>query len=120
MLHPPVWPDRVATSAVRFHQRRAAFSNQCPGKIGSLRSPTYRLWVACLLPTAMMLHCLPGRFVVVGWVEFGAVAAPGILLDNAVDFAQLVRRHAQCHHLADAHHHIPRHYFDALRREFVV
>src|SRR5207237_8019502 len=61
-----------------------------------------------------------GRLVIIGWIELGMVAAPGGVLEDAVDFAQPRRRQPQRHHLADSHHHIPAHDLDAFGRESLV
>src|ERR1700730_3389082 len=67
--------------------------------------------------SALRMRLLPDREIVVGGVELGAVGAPAFLLDDAVDFAQPLRRDAQGHHLADPHHHVPRDDLDPRRRE---
>src|ERR1700750_234507 len=52
-------------------------------------------------------------FVVVGRIELGAISTPRRLFDGAVHVAQAIGRHAQRHHLADAHHHVPGYDLDA-------
>src|ERR1700693_1967832 len=69
---------------------------------------------------AVVLHRVPDRLIVVGRVEFRAVAAPGALLDDPVDLAQFVRRYPQRDDLPDPHHDVPRHHLDTLRRKLVV
>src|SRR5579885_53710 len=72
----------------------------------------------------LRLRFLAGLFgdllIVVGRIEFGAITTPCRRLDGAIDLAQSVGRHAQGHHLADAHHHVPAHHLDAGRRERLV
>src|ERR1700732_3260018 len=68
----------------------------------------------------MMRDRVPYRLEVVSRVELGAITAPGGLLDDAVRIAQLFGGHAQNDDLADAHHHVPGHDFDAVGRELVV
>ena len=57
------------------------------------------------------------RLVVVGRIEFGAIAAPGLVLQYAVDLAKPGRRKPQRDHLSDPHHHIPADHLDAGRGE---
>src|SRR5258707_12521145 len=68
----------------------------------------------------LRMRLAPDRQIVVGGVELGAVGAPPLLLDDAVDLAQSLRRDAQGDHLADPHHHIPRDDLDPRRREASV
>src|SRR5689334_4101355 len=60
------------------------------------------------------------RLVIIGRIELGAVAAPGSVLEDTVDFAQPRRRQPQRHDLAYSHHHIPAHDLDAIRRKRLV
>ncbi|CAM2159842.1 hypothetical protein PT2222_60256 [Paraburkholderia tropica] len=60
------------------------------------------------------------RLVIVGRIELGAIAAPGGFFDGAIHFAQPRGRHAQRDDLAQPHHHVPRHHFDARRRKGLV
>src|ERR1700731_2973449 len=68
----------------------------------------------------MVRDRVPYRLEIVSRVELGSVAAPGGLLDDAVRIAQLFGWHAQNDDLADAHHNVPGHDFDAVGRELVV
>src|SRR5882757_2574482 len=60
------------------------------------------------------------RLVVVGRIEFGAVAAPGRVLEYAVDLAEPGRRKPQRDDLSDPHHHIPADDLDAGRRKSFI
>jgi len=66
------------------------------------------------------VQLLADRLVVVARIELGAIAAPGGLLDRAVDLTQPLRRHAQRDHLADSHHHVPAHDLDTGRGKRLV
>src|SRR3981081_457902 len=55
------------------------------------------------------------RLVVVSWIEFCAIAAPGGVLQDAVDLAQPGRRKPQRNDLPDPHHDVPAYDFDAGR-----
>jgi hypothetical protein len=48
-------------------------------------------------------------------IETRCESRPCRLLDGAIDFAQALRRNAQCHDLSDSHHHAPGHDPDAGR-----
>src|SRR6266704_5184762 len=60
------------------------------------------------------------RLVVVGRIEFGAVAAPGRVLEYAVDLAKPGCRKPQRDDLSDPHHHIPADDLDAGRRKSFI
>ena len=61
------------------------------------------------------------RLVVVGRIEFGAIAAPGRVLEYAVDLAKPGRRTPQRDDLSDPHHHIPADDLDAgWRKTFII
>src|SRR5438270_10920548 len=61
-----------------------------------------------------------GALVVVGRIELGAVGAPGRILQRAVDLAQPGRWKPQCDALSDAHHDVPTHDLDPVRRKRLV
>ena len=68
----------------------------------------------------MVRDRVPYRLEIVSRVELSAIAAPRGLLDDPVRIAQLFGGHAQNDDLADTHHHVPGHDFDAVGRELVV
>src|SRR5690349_5139184 len=61
------------------------------------------------------------RLVIIGGIELGAIAAPGRILQDAVDLTKARRGKAKRNDLSDAHHHIPAHDLGARRwKGFVV
>src|SRR4051794_22362988 len=100
--------DIRASAAYRFPFGGA--SSSCAVHATYNCGPPRRTPAALLRPAALLLG---DRLVIVRRVEFGAVAAPGAVLDGAVDLAQPRRRQPQRHHLPDPHHDIPGHNLDA-------
>src|SRR5712671_1936655 len=103
-------PNRVEDMTMLLDRKIAstvALKNKINGKGDQTREGLLRLVVR--------RHA--DRLVVVGRIEFGAVAAPGGVLEYAVDLAKPGRRKPRRDDLSDPHHHIPADDLDAGRRK---
>src|SRR5216684_4235237 len=101
----PAWARSMRARS--FHSNRS--STACAAR------PARKTFAPCDRLLRLVVRGDADRLVIVGRIEFCTIAAPGLVLQYAVDLAEPGRRKPQRDHLSDPHHHIPADHLDAGR-----